>query len=193
MNEEDVKLWLNQTLQESSGFLLFLDDVWGCNAAELLEGLGIMCPVSNHSNSKVIVCSRDRIALLKMGVVDKYTIIMEDLVQDESWKLFAYHTFPYNNGNLPANIDEGKAKLVCNKCAGLPLAIKVVGRAMAGSTHPQQWEWAVHPPLNLHPSLRTIAPPEPCERLRLQLQVNLMQSIPSLSSIRGVTRWEYLL
>lgn len=32
---------------------------------------------------------------------------------------------------------------MCNKCAGLPLAIKVVGRAMAGSTHPQQWEWAL--------------------------------------------------
>eukprot|EP00253_Pinus_taeda_P034708 PITA_34708 len=143
MNGEEGKLWVNQTLRQSNRFVLFLDDVWGENAAELLEELGVTRPLRYHGNSKVIVCSRDRSALLKIGVADKYTITMEDLMEDESWKLFAYHAFPYNNGNLAANIDEEKAKLVCRKCAGLPLAIKVVGRALAGSTHSQQWEWAL--------------------------------------------------
>jgi len=121
---------------------LFLDDVWESDAVELLEGLGILWLVTVHCHSKLVVSSRYRSALLKMGVGDKYTITMGDLIEDESWKLFAFHAFPYNKRNPPANIDEEKAKLVCNKCGGLPLALKVVGRAMAGSTDPHQWEWA---------------------------------------------------
>jgi ATPase subunit of ABC transporter with duplicated ATPase domains len=97
MDEDGVKIWLNETLQQSSRFALFIDDVWENDAAELLEGLGILRAVTDHSNSKVIVSSRYRSVLLKMGVADKYTITMENLSKDESWKLFAYHAFPYNN------------------------------------------------------------------------------------------------
>ena len=143
LDEEGVKLWLNQKLQQCRSFAFFLDDVWGERAAELLEDLGVQRPVREHSKSKVIVSSRNRTALLKMGIADKYTITMEDLIEEESWKLFAYHAFPFNNGIPAANIDEDMAKLVCHKCGGLPIAIKVVGRAMAGSTLPKQWEWAL--------------------------------------------------
>lgn len=144
--EEDVKLWLNETLEQSKRFALFVDDVWESEAAELLEGLGILRPVTMHSDSKLVISSRNRSALLKMGVADKYTITMGDLIQDDSWRLFAFHAFPYNKRNPPANIDEENAKIVCNRCGGLPLALKVVGRAMAGSTDPQQWEWAAQCP-----------------------------------------------
>jgi disease resistance protein RPS2 len=77
-----------------------------------------------------------------MGVADKYTITMDNLFKDESWELFAYHAFPYNNRSIPENIDDENAKLVCHKCGGLPLAIKVVGRAMAGCTNPHEWKSA---------------------------------------------------
>jgi len=126
VEEDGVKIWLNETLQQSSRFALFIDDVWEKDAAELLERLGILRAVTDHSNSKVIVSSRYRSVLLKMGVADKYTITMENLSKDESWKLFAYHAFPYNNRIIPENIDDENAKLVCHKCGGLPLAIKVV-------------------------------------------------------------------
>jgi len=126
MDEAGVKMCLNETLQQSSRFALFIDDVWEKDAAELLEELGILRAVTDHSNSKVIVSSRYRSVLLKMGVADKYTITMENLSKDESWKLFAYHAFPYNNRSIPENIDDENAKLVCHKCGGLPLAIKVV-------------------------------------------------------------------
>jgi len=143
LNEEGVKLWLNEILQQSTSFIFFLDDVWEGDAAELFEELGVQRLVRVHSKSKVIVSSRDGTALLKMGIADKYTITMEDLIEDDSWKLFAYHAFPYNNGIPNANIDEDMAKRVCHKCGGLPIAIKVVGRAMAGSTLLKQWEWAL--------------------------------------------------
>lgn len=142
MDEDDVKIWLNETLQQNCKFALFLDDVWENDAAGLFEGLAIQRAVSGHSKSKVTVSSRSRSVLLKMGVADKYTVTMQNLFRDESWKLFAYHAFPYNNRSIPAIIDEEDAKLVCHKCGGLPLAIKVVGRAMAGCTHREEWKWA---------------------------------------------------
>lgn len=142
MDEDGVKTWLNETLQQSSRFALFLDDVWEKDAAGLLEGLGILQAVTGHSNSKVIVSSRYRSVLLKMGVAHKYIITMENLFKDESWELFSYHAFPYNNRRIPSNVNEEKAKMVCQKCGGLPLAIKVVGKAMAGCTLPQEWKLA---------------------------------------------------
>lgn len=148
LDEDGVKLLLNQKLQQSQSFAIFLDDVWGEHASELLENLGVQRPVREHSKCKIIVSSRDRSALLKMGIADKYAITMEDLIEEDSWKLFAFHAFPYNKGILPANIDEDIAKSMCRKCGGLPIAVKVVGRAMGGSTLPRQWEWALNSLLN---------------------------------------------
>jgi disease resistance protein RPS2 len=140
MNEEDVKSWLSQRMQDKR-FALFFDDVWG-EGGKLLEELGLS-KLTDHPNSKIIVSSRSRRALFEMGVADKSTLTMGDLSEEQSWELFAHQAFPYNNGNPPANIDERRAKLVCDKCGGLPLAIKVIGRTMAGITDAQEWELAI--------------------------------------------------
>jgi len=140
MNREDVKSWLSQRMQAKS-FALFLDDVWG-EGGKLLEELGLS-RLTEHSNSKIIVSSRNRRALLEMGVADKSALTMGDLSEENSWELFAHHAFPYNDGNPPVNIKESRAKLVCDKCGGLPLAIKVIGRTMAGITDAQEWELAI--------------------------------------------------
>lgn len=142
MNENDVKCWLNENMQEKS-FALFLDDVWG-EGAKLLDELAVPLRSDHSNNSKIIVSSRDRRAVSEMGVnAETSMIIMQDLIQNESWLLFGSHAFPYNSGNPPAYIDKGTAKLVCANCGGLPLAIKAVGRAMAGITDTKVWELAV--------------------------------------------------
>jgi disease resistance protein RPS2 len=107
-----------------------------------MEELGVAL-LTDHSHSKIIVSSRNHGALLGMGVSENSRITIGDLVQEKSWDLFAHHAFPYNNGNLPANIDEKTAKLLCAKCGGLPLAIKVIGRSMADIIDAREWEWAV--------------------------------------------------
>jgi hypothetical protein len=140
MNEEDTKVWLNQRMQQKR-FALFFDDVWG-EGGKLLEELGVAL-LTDHSHSKIIVSSRNRRALLEMGVSKNSIITMGDLVDEKSWDLFSYHAFPHNNGSLPANIDEKTAKLVCAKCGGLPLAIKIIARSMAGITDAHEWELAV--------------------------------------------------
>lgn len=68
---------------------------------------------------------------------------MKDLSDDESWRLFAHHAFPYNYGNPAAPVGEVAARLVCANCGGLPLAIKAIVRAMAGTADAKEWELAV--------------------------------------------------
>lgn len=141
MNPEGLKIWMNQTLQAKK-FALFLDDLWG-EGAKLLEELGVPS-LNDPSHSKIVVSSRDHRALREMGVnAERATISMEELIEDESWRLFGHHAFPYNNGKRPTSIEERTARAVCARCKGLPLAIKAVGRAMAGITDPREWELAV--------------------------------------------------
>jgi disease resistance protein RPS2 len=140
MSQEAVQIWLNERMQ-GKRFVLILDDVWE-KGAELLEELGFLRR-TDPSNSKVIVSSRNRSTLLGTGVPEKSILKMEDLDEEDSWLLFAYHAFPYNKGNPPTNIHEGTAKDVCAKCGGLPLVIKAVGRAMASITDAGEWELAV--------------------------------------------------
>lgn len=121
MNGEKLKLWLNQTLQQSIRFVFFLDDVWGGNAEELFEGLDVVWPVRNHSNSKVIVGSRDQTALLKMGVGDKYTITMDDLTENESWKLLLIILFLTIMEICPQILTRKRPSLCVISVQGFPL------------------------------------------------------------------------
>ena len=75
VNEEDLKIRLNQRLQQSTSFVLCLEDIWGRNAEELLQGLGILDAVSDHIKCKVIVSSTDPTAL-----PNQYTITIEEPV-----------------------------------------------------------------------------------------------------------------
>ncbi|KAH9298729.1 hypothetical protein KI387_030411, partial [Taxus chinensis] len=133
--EEDAQLWLQDKLKERK-FALFLDDVWeGEGSSRLLESMGM----PQRGESKIVVSCRDNKLLLQMGVPPTSTVSMENLLQSESWDLFSSHAFLHNYGNPPVNIVE-TARRVFAECGGLPLAIKVVGAAMAGITEPTEWE-----------------------------------------------------
>ena len=53
VNEEDVKMWLNQTLQQSRRIVLFLDYVWGGNAGNL-ESLTQIKALSVQNNGETM-------------------------------------------------------------------------------------------------------------------------------------------
>jgi Leucine-rich repeat (LRR) protein len=136
----NMNIQLSESMQ-GKRFAMFLDDVWD-EGSQLLEELGVLRLI-HLSNSKIIVSTRNFRTLLEMGVAKESTIKMGDLIKDDSWRLFSYYAFPYNNGNVPAGIHQEIAKVVCDKCGGLPLAIKAVGRAMAGVTDANEWKFAV--------------------------------------------------
>ncbi|KAH9536430.1 hypothetical protein CY35_17G108300, partial [Sphagnum magellanicum] len=64
---------------------------------------------------------------------------MTPLSKEDSWSLFCAHAFrpPYN---VPCEL-EALAQSMAEECQGLPLALKVIGRAMFGKTSPElEWE-----------------------------------------------------
>ncbi|GLJ28849.1 hypothetical protein SUGI_0568490 [Cryptomeria japonica] len=139
--EDHVKTWLSQSMAKHK-FALFLDDVWETCASCLLEELCV--PLFPHHKSNIIIAtSRSKSVLSQLGVPPPSIIQMQDLTDDESWTLFSSHAFPHNDGVMPMSIDKGIARRVCKECGGLPLAIKVVGQAMAGVAQSNEWEFAL--------------------------------------------------
>ncbi|GLJ28852.1 hypothetical protein SUGI_0568530 [Cryptomeria japonica] len=140
-HEDHVKTWLNESMRKHK-FALFLDDVWETSAKSLLEELCV--PQSPLHNSNIIIAtSRSKSVLSQLGVSPTSIIQMRDLTEDESWKLFSSHAFPHSDGVLPMSINQEIARRVCKECGGLPLALKVVGQAMAGVAQSNEWEFAL--------------------------------------------------
>ncbi|XP_057832571.2 probable disease resistance protein At1g61300 [Cryptomeria japonica] len=140
-HEDHVKTWLNESMRKHK-FALFLDDVWETSATSLLEELCI--PHSPLHNSNIIIAtSRSKSVLSQLGVPPPSIIQMQDLTEDESWRLFSTRAFPHSNEVLSMSIDQEIARRVCKECGGLPLAIKVVGQAMAGVAQSNEWEFAL--------------------------------------------------
>ncbi|GLJ28844.1 hypothetical protein SUGI_0568410 [Cryptomeria japonica] len=139
--EDHVKTWLNESMRKYK-FALFLDDVWETSATSLLEELCV--PHSSLHNSNIIIAtSRSKSVLSQLGIPTPSIIQMHDLTEDDSWRLFSSHAFPHSNGSFPKSIDQEIARRVCKECGGLPLAIKVVGQAMAGFSQSTEWESAL--------------------------------------------------
>ncbi|CAM6012301.1 unnamed protein product, partial [Sphagnum balticum] len=64
---------------------------------------------------------------------------MIPLLKEDSWSLFCVHAFR-SPSNVPCEL-EALAQSMAEECQGLPLALKVIGRAMFGKTSPElQWE-----------------------------------------------------
>ncbi|XP_057832576.2 probable disease resistance protein At1g61300 [Cryptomeria japonica] len=140
-HEDHVKTWLNESMRKHK-FALFLDDVWETSATSLLEELCV--PLFPHHKSNLIIAtSRSKSVLSQLGVPPPSIIQMQDLTEDESWTLFSSHAFPHSDGLLPMSIDQRIARRVCKECGGLPLAIKVVGQAMAGVSQSNEWEFSL--------------------------------------------------
>jgi disease resistance protein RPS2 len=64
---------------------------------------------------------------------------MTPLSKEDSWSLFCVHAFTPPS-NVPCEL-KALAQSMAEECQGLPLALKVIGRAMFGKTSPGlQWE-----------------------------------------------------
>ncbi|GLJ28816.1 hypothetical protein SUGI_0568040 [Cryptomeria japonica] len=140
--EDHVKTWLNECMRKHK-FALFLDDIWETSAAWLLEELCV--PHSPHHKSNIIIAtSRTSSVVSQLGVRPSSLIEMQDLTEDDGWRLFSFYAFPHSDGILPMSIDQEIARSVCKEChGGLPLALKVIGKAMVSVTLSNEWELTV--------------------------------------------------
>ncbi|XP_039137197.1 putative disease resistance protein At4g10780 [Dioscorea cayenensis subsp. rotundata] len=124
---------------KTKNFVLLLDDLWvGVDLADV----GIPHMYSGHNYTKrykhkVIFTTRSKDVCAWMGASKGITV--ECLEPDEAWDLFK------DNVNLDVIESNQRineiAKEVMNECNGLPLALKVIGKAMSNQRTLQEWEF----------------------------------------------------
>ncbi|XP_039137108.1 probable disease resistance protein At1g61300 [Dioscorea cayenensis subsp. rotundata] len=128
---------------KSGNFVLLLDNIW--EEVDLIN-LGIPHPYSGDNSTtrykhKVIFTTRSEDVCAKMNAGEKI-IKVECLEDDEAWDLFK------DNVNLDVIESDQKFKeiawQVMGRCGGLPLALKVVGKAMSNKKIVQDWEFILN-------------------------------------------------
>jgi Leucine-rich repeat (LRR) protein len=129
-NPEDFKRYLHTQFVQRRVFLV-LDDVWKDKAFDslnLAKGKGSVTMLSTRNQS-----------LLGRASPHITQVPMTRLSEKDSWSLFCVHAFG-EPSNVPSEV-EVFAQSVAEECKGVPLALKVIGRAMYGKTSPElQWE-----------------------------------------------------
>jgi disease resistance protein RPS2 len=123
-------------------FIILLDDV---REQFQLDHVGIPTPDS-QSRSKLILTSRYENVCYQMGA-QQSLIKMKYLGKESAWDLFRSNLSTKAIAALesPAtnNVVREHAEAIVQSCGGLPLALKVIGRAVAGLREPMDWSLAV--------------------------------------------------
>ncbi|XP_039137079.1 probable disease resistance protein At1g61300 [Dioscorea cayenensis subsp. rotundata] len=128
---------------KTSNFVLLLDNIW--EEVDLID-IGIPHPYSDDNSTKqykhkVIFTTRSEDVCAKMGAGEN-TIKVKCLESDEAWDLFK------DNVNLAVIESDEKFKeiawQVMETCGGLPLALKVVGKAMSNKKSVQDWKFILN-------------------------------------------------
>ncbi|KAK1257297.1 Disease resistance protein RPS5 [Acorus gramineus] len=135
---EDQAAKVSAALRDTK-FVLLLDDVWdGIKLKNILTHIGV--PFPNEENKcKFILTSRSSGTCNKMGAGD-HKVKVGYLKSEEAWALFKK-----NVGEMIINSDpeiQVHAETMVKKCGGLPLALMVIGSAMASKTTIQEWKHA---------------------------------------------------
>ncbi|XP_059642077.1 probable disease resistance protein At5g63020 [Cornus florida] len=116
-------------------FVLLLDDIW-----ERLDLLQVGVPLPNSENkAKVVFTTRSEQLCGLMEVQKK--IKVECLMWQKAWDLFQRKVGEETLNSHPAI--RQLAEVVCKECAGLPLALITIGRAMSTKKTPQEWNYAI--------------------------------------------------
>ncbi|KAF7843713.1 putative disease resistance protein [Senna tora] len=116
-------------------FVLLLDDIW--ESLEL-KMVGVPHPKDNNFQSKVLFTTRSKDVCAKMQAQSTFQV--EILTEKESLELFFMKVGEETLKSHP-NIPK-LAKEMVVECKGLPLALIVVGSAMAGVKSVEAWEYS---------------------------------------------------
>ncbi|KAK3144263.1 hypothetical protein QOZ80_4AG0310740 [Eleusine coracana subsp. coracana] len=123
-------------------FVILLDDI---RSKFQLEDVGIPTP-DTGSKSKLILTSRYENVCYQMGA-NQSLIKMEYLEKEAAWELFRSNlsakAIKAIESPEPNNVVKEYANAIVQSCGGLPLALKVIGSAVAGLTKPKEWSLAM--------------------------------------------------
>ncbi|CAL9237953.1 unnamed protein product [Arabidopsis halleri] len=116
-------------------FVLMLDDIW---EKVDLQALGVPIP-TRENGCRVAFTTRSREVCGRMG--DHEPMEIQCLEPGEAWELFKNKVGDNTLRRDPVIVE--LARKVAEKCGGLPLALNVIGEAMASKTMVQEWEDAI--------------------------------------------------
>lgn len=136
-NQEEQRTFLKNAYAEKKVFLI-LDDVWEKPKYDHHDML-YWVDIPRGPGSATLITSRSKSVLCKVQA--KVEVVLW-LPKEESWKLFCCHAFE-SGGALLTTLEE-LARDVCEECKGLPLALKVIGSAMADKATVAEWRCALH-------------------------------------------------
>ncbi|KAJ9673015.1 hypothetical protein PVL29_026337 [Vitis rotundifolia] len=113
-------------------FVLLLDDIW-----ERLDLSKVGIPPLNHQDKlKMVVTTRSKDVCQDMEVTE--SIEVNCLPWEDAFALFQTKV---GADTINSHPDIPKlAEMVAKECGGLPLALITIGRAMAGTKTPEEWE-----------------------------------------------------
>ncbi|KAF2302571.1 hypothetical protein GH714_037823 [Hevea brasiliensis] len=139
----DVVIWvvvskdlrLEKVQEEIAKKIGLSNDIW-----KRIELKDVGVPLSKRQNrSKILFTTRSKAVCSNMEA--EKIIKVEPLVWEKAWELFQEKV---GADTLGADPDiPGVAEDVARECAGLPLALITIGRAMACKKMPQEWRYAV--------------------------------------------------
>ncbi|XP_044482580.1 putative disease resistance protein At3g15700 [Mangifera indica] len=119
---------------EGKNILLIIDNIW--EPLEFEKTIGIPCGADRGRN-KLLFTTRNLDVLESMGSTNNFG--MGILNEEEAWTLFTKMTALTDNviqidrlHSLPND--------VCKECAGLPIVICTIGRALIKKTEPFDWK-----------------------------------------------------
>ncbi|KAF5776022.1 putative P-loop containing nucleoside triphosphate hydrolase [Helianthus annuus] len=116
-------------------FLLVLDDVWNENYDEwenLVRPLHV-----GALGSRIIMTTRKK-QLLKMIGFD-HVDHLESLSDTDALSLLARHALGVDNFDLHPTLKQ-KGECIVEKCGGLPLALKAIGRLLRTKSDQEKWD-----------------------------------------------------
>ncbi|CAN7098590.1 unnamed protein product [Brassica rapa subsp. narinosa] len=117
-------------------FVLLLDDLW----SEIdLNKVGVP-PPTGENGSKLVFTTRSKEVCKDMEVDDMMEVVC--LSKNEAWELFQQ-----KGGDNPIKSHHDVlplARKIAEKCCGLPLALCVIGKAMACKETVQEWHHAIN-------------------------------------------------
>ncbi|XP_054815830.1 probable disease resistance protein At5g63020 [Prosopis cineraria] len=131
-NQDDKVRRIYEILKQKKFFLL-LDDIW---EKLPLERVGVPHPKETNFQSKVLFTTRFKDVCVKMDSDRKFEVKI--LIDEEALELFRMKVGVEtlnSNSRIPRLAME-----MARECKGLPLALTVVGSAMAGVESVEAWE-----------------------------------------------------
>ncbi|KAM5569242.1 hypothetical protein ABKV19_016646 [Rosa sericea] len=126
---------LRHKLKEKRYFLV-LDDVWNEDANNWNDLKSCLLQLNSAKGSSVIVTTRISNVASIMETLPRWNL--ETLSDDECWSILKDRAFADPNAPIASELEE-IGRDIAKKCAGLPLAAKVLGSLMRSKNSMEEW------------------------------------------------------